>query len=113
MTKLTAKDVVSIEDGLHEGEIVEIKERTEPYHYLDFYVKLSDVELESPIKVGFPANLSVKSALGTLLERFGVKIESGKEYDIAKLVVGKKVKLQTMTNSQGFVNVIRDSVKPL
>lgn len=101
-----------LDDGVHEGAIIEIQERTEPYEYVDLIIESEG----SRVKAGYPATINPVSNLGKLLTRFGVELKIDEEIDVEKTLVGKKVKFQTMTEERDgmkFSKVISTSVKPM
>jgi hypothetical protein len=117
MAKITAKKVVSIEDGVHEGTVTRVEQRTEPYEYTDVYVEESDSGVE--LKAGAPTAISVdaegkpKSKLAKILVQLGVEIKDGEEID-TDVVLGKKVKFQTITESTAngdFARIVPESLK--
>jgi hypothetical protein len=113
--RIKAKDVLRIEEGKHEGMIAAIIERKEPFEYCDVVIRLPD-STATELKVGYPLSLSEASALGRLLARFGVKVTPKEEYDIEKLLKGKKVTFMTINekNDKGtFARIIPESVKPI
>ena len=95
--KFNWKEPIDIPDGEHKGIITKITERTDPYHYVDIWIKVSlDNDKEIELKYGCPATLSQKSKLGKLLEKFGEKYEAGKESDPEEVLVGKNVRFMTL-----------------
>lgn len=113
--KLRAKEIFRIEEGKHEGTIVHIIERKEPYEYCDLVIRLPDSN-GTELKVGYPMSLSEASALGRLLERFGVKVIPAQEYEIEKVLMNAKVAFMTInekTEKGTFARIIPESVKPL
>jgi len=109
--KLKVTGSKALEDGVHEGVIVEAQERTEPYEYIDFIIESEGTK----VKAGYPATLNPVSNLGKLLDRFGVELKIDEELEVDKILIGKQVKFQTITESRDgmdFSKVIPTSVKP-
>ena len=115
------KDSIRLEDGVHNGTIVRIEYRDEPYQYVEVIVRVDNTELE--LSYGCPQNLSKFSKLGKLMEMFGRELEVNEtitENDIEDLFVGERVKFMTMTEvvkkdnqSREFARIVDDSLKPL
>lgn len=85
---MEVKVIKEIPDGQHNNcEITRVDERTEPYHYIDFYVKVEGVE----IKDGCPGSISIdddgqpQSKLAKRLTAFGMKIPDGKDVTIEEI----------------------------
>lgn len=107
---LRATDIKRLEDGVHKGAVVGVEDRTTPqgYEYVDVWFESK----EAKIKTSYPANVNSKSGLGKLLQRFGLEIKPGQDYDVEKLLVGQKVQFQTYDDGD-FVNVVRGTEKLL
>jgi hypothetical protein len=109
------KEAVDIPDGKHTGLITKITYRTEPYEYVDVWIKedTSNVEL----KYGCPAGLSQKSKRGKLLMAFGVKPQTSEKIDPESIVRGRRASFltQTKANKDGmeYAEIVADSVKPI
>ena len=107
-----------VEDGAHRGTITKIETREgvkkgRKFTYADVYVL--EEETGAELKVGYPANVSEKSMLGELLQRFGVVLEVGKEVDIEAALVNRKCQFVTVskaTDAWTFANITRESLKP-
>jgi len=102
-----------IEEGKYEAEIVDIRYRDEPYEYIDVIFEIGG---NVQVKAGYPARLSKKTQLGKLLEAFGMdlsKVKKVKIGDIKKLLKGKKATLLVSYDDNGFLRVVKDSVKPV
>ena len=116
-TKIVPKEGLSLEEGKHQGVIVDVQTRDIPYEYVDFTIGYIDgrKEKEPILRYGLPLNPSMNSKLMKFLSLFQ-KIEPEKEIDIEKIVLKKKVEFMTMnedTDKGTFTRVISDSVKPL
>ena len=116
--ELEVREPIVIEDGVHEGDIVRVEYRDEPYKYLDLFIKLKDKDIE--LKAGYPQIISSTSSLGRLLQRFSVNLLKGEKLKPYFLLVNKKVRFQTITETikienrnVDFARIIRDSIKPL
>ena len=112
--ELEWKEPIQIPDGSHQGKIIKIEKRDEPYEYTDVIVKLDTKEIE--LKYGCPTTLSENSRLGRLVQMFGEKPKPKQKLDIEKVLVGKRVDLMTITkkNKEGreFSEIVEDSIKP-
>lgn len=93
---MRVKQSVSLEDGKYIGEIVDVKERKEPYEYTDFVIKVEDVE----IPYGCPTGISVDkdgkptTRLAKLLSQFGMKFKVDQDITVEHIkesVMHKKV----------------------
>ncbi len=109
---------IDLEDGLHKGKIRLVDAREvegQDYSYLDIFIKLDDKDLE--LKVGYPLpnegdGISPKSGLGGLIKRFtGSEVVPGKDYDLVLIFSGKDVLFMSLKGDDGFVKVLKDSVK--
>jgi len=121
MKILETKEFEPIEDGKHDGYIVDIDEKAERkgFLYVDFFIscdeKVKDDGELLTLKASYPANLHKKSMLGELVERLGIQLGSaGEEFDIMQLR-GKPVTYMTMTqkgkDDKSYANIIRESMK--
>ena len=111
--ELEVKKVINIEEGKHTGEVTKLEERTEPYHYIDVYIKIDGEDFE--IKYGAPATLSERSKLGRLVSQF-TELNEGEKLDLDKTLIGQKVQFMTMNEEKEgniYARVVEDSVKPL
>jgi len=110
--ELKVKETISVAEGSHPFEIVDVKERKEPFHYIDVYFQLKDVDVT--IKGGYSALVTENSKLGKLLTRFGVTLQPETMLDIEGVLMGKTGTLITMneTSDKGtFARVVPGSVK--
>tara|TARA_R100001530_G_scaffold136213_1_gene115827 strand:+ start:448 stop:774 length:327 start_codon:yes stop_codon:yes gene_type:complete len=105
--KLTVEAKKIIEEGKHEGIIVEILQRNTPYRYTDFVIEFNQ---GSKLKYGLPTTLFQDSKLGLFLEQFGLKLEVGQEIELDQLI-GRGVTFMTMNDGK-FANIVGGSVKP-
>lgn len=112
--KIKVEESIRLEDGKHDGEIEDIKYKTTPegYEYTDVVLKTKHKDKDISVKAGYPSNITENSALGELLERFGAKLEIGKELEPEEfLTKGKKVVFLTTTKGK-YYNVVLESLKP-
>jgi hypothetical protein len=112
---LRMKPLVSVEDGKHFGQIVNVARRTEPYDYTDVFIRLTDAGLEKvELKWGAPSHLTSNSKLGKMLALFK-KIELDEEVDLREVLVGHNVVFQTLTEvtpKGEFARIVDGSIKP-
>jgi hypothetical protein len=82
---------VELEPGKHAGVIKRVDYRTEPYAYIDVYVKFDAVDYE--VKKGYSAVISTSTALGKLLmEAIGAEnVTPEAEIDVSEALTGKTV----------------------
>ena len=129
MAKIEPKETKAIPEGKHEGEIMsslrkipgesDAKGNVYKYDYTDYEIKLTSVDGEPTIKVGFPTDISYDPATkkattkhGKFLEALGVDVTQEIDTDS---VVGKKVSLTTENEESergNFARVI-GTIKPL
>ena len=110
--KLTVEEEKKIEEGKHEGVIVELQERTKPFNYTDLVVEFNGTKL----KYGVPTKLTMNSQLGKLMLDFGASLQVGKELNLNETFVGKQVEFMVMNNKTDrgtFANIVKGSLKPL
>ncbi len=101
-----------LKDGLHQGVIVDVQYRDQPFEYTDVLIEAEGAKL----KAGYPTKIMKNSKLGKLLQRFGSELVEGNTIDPNKVLVGKQCNFMTMTKDSengSFATVISDSVKPM
>jgi len=105
---------VKIEDGIHQGAIIDVHYRTvEPqkYQYTDVIIEVQGINR----KVGYPTKMMRDSSLGLLMARFGHVVSEGLMLDPDQLI-GRACEFITLTkpNKSGkqFSNIIPESLKP-
>ena len=103
------KESKKIEDGAHEGVIVGVVYRTDPYEYTDIQVKENGSEVV--LKYGCPSEVTDKSRLGRLLSKF-TEVRIGDKLDPESILKDKKVIFMTLNNDKGFTDIVVDSIKP-
>lgn len=114
--KIPVEESKKVAEGKHDGEIVDIKYRTEPYEYTDIIVKVED---DIELSVGYPTKITADSALGELLTRFGAKLKIGEKVEVEEfLTKGLKVTMMCVEqvskkDGKSYVNVMRESLKPI
>ncbi len=114
--EIKVKKAIIISDGQHEGAIINVRYRSKPFEYADLEIQMpgeNDEHLD--LKVGYPLIVSQNSKLGQLLQRFGAQLEVGASIDPDKILIGKRCRFKTMTetNAKGkFARIIPDSVCP-
>lgn len=101
-------DRAEITDGLHDGVIIGVEYRTEPYEYTDLVIEFGGYRL----KAGYPTLLASKSKLGCMMARFGAQLIEGASIDIEKILIGEKCQFMTL-KSGSYSNILPDSVKPI
>lgn len=114
--KIACKKAIKIPDGKHIGVVTNISYRSRPYDYVDIIIEFPVEESKIKIKAGYPALITENSRLGQLLKRFGEEIIEGIGIDPDEILIGKKVKFvtETETNSKGtFAKVKLDSIDPV
>ena len=107
--ELTVEAPKRIEDGKHEGVIIDVEERTKPYKYTDLVIKFDDGI--HTIKYGLSSTVTVQSQLGKLLMEFGAALEEGQLIDVTRIFKNQACTFMTLTDSGGFAKVIKGSVK--
>ena len=106
------KEPIRMEEGAYSGVIIRIAYRTEPFEYIDIFIKPIGKDFE--LKYGCPSHVSLQSKLGKLLQIFGGKLELGKKIDPEKILVGKKCKflVQNEETEKGtFFRIAEGSLK--
>ncbi len=100
-----------LEDGLHNGIIIDVVEREtkQKYKYVDVVIELAD---KFHVRASYPDFVCKSSKFGEMLARFGAVIDEGTSIDINKVLEHKKCTFQTITEGKYF-NVVPASVKPV
>jgi len=106
--KLEVEESKSIEDGKHTGVITAVEYREKPYKYTDVVISFEE---SKTIKAGYPTCVTKESKLGKLLQEFGAEMEVGSVIDPELFLKDKEVQFLTMTNENGFANVVPNSLK--
>ena len=118
--EITASEPLQIDDGMHDGNIIQINYRWLIYkgnkiNYTDLVILFKQKGKAITLNASYPTCISQGSKLGKLLMRFGEpKIVGGVKYNPDKLK-DKKVSFQTITEDTErgkFAKVVADSVKP-
>jgi len=113
--ELVVEESKVLNDGLHNGKIVGVKFRTEPYNYTDILIEPEELK-DFTIAVGYPTKITLNSGLGQLIQRMGFELIVGQKVDLEEMLVGKECVFQTTTkkskkNGKEYSTVIPDSVK--
>lgn len=118
--KLEWKEQLKIPDGLHEGVIIGVQNRTEPYNYTDLIIEFTapgELENVATLKAGYATKLTENTKLGRMLTRFGAIPKVGMTVDLEKCLIGKKCQFQTVMvmnkEKREFANIMPDTVKPV
>lgn len=111
--KIKAEQSLKLPEGSYKGVVSKINFVETPYEYTEIFVKETTKELE--LKVGVPTKITENTALGIILQNFGIKIEVGKEYDIEETLIGKSVKFlvkEDKTDKGTFARIVSETLKP-
>lgn len=109
--KLPVLESKQLDEGRHEGVIIGVEYRDEPFKYTDIIIESEGVRL----KAGYPTLVSENSKLGKLLLRFGDILIAGNETDPDNLI-GRKCQFLVTTVEKGereYSNVLPETVRPL
>lgn len=112
--ELEVKKTITVEEGRHDAIITRVAERTDPYHYIDVYFGLGDMDIA--LKYGCSAHISEKSKLGKLLDSLGVFLDVGTMIDLERVLIGKRVTLVTINKKSErgvFAEIVDGSIRPL
>lgn len=112
ITPLKVQKTTKVSQGEHPFTIEKINERTKPYHYIDVYFRLTDVDIL--IKDGFPARITEVSKLGKLLISMKVELIVDEDIDLESTLIGKQGILMTkneVTPNGTFARVVDGTVK--
>ena len=111
--KLPIKEPKIVDEGKHNGVIIAVEYRDEPYKYTDVIIEL---EKELTLKAGYPTTVTKQSGLGRLLMRFGAELVPGKTIDPDKVLIGKTCSFITLneeTDKGTFAKVVPASLAPI
>ena len=109
--EIQVEEVKRIEDGKHEGVIVAVEYREQPYAYVDVVIEF---EGGKKVKTGFPRAITTESKLGKLLLEFGAVMQVGTPLDPNKILEGEECTFMTITNQTArgsFANLVHGSLK--
>lgn len=113
--KLLVQKERKLEDGAYKGVITKVEYRVteQKYQYTDLTIEIDTV----PFVVGYPTIVMKGSALGQLLQRFGVELLDGDEVD-PDILIGQSCKCMAMNkkskkDEKMYTNIMQDSVKPV
>jgi len=120
---IVVTEPIKIEDGKHEGKIVNVV-RNLPneaegriYDYIDIGVDVLDVKKEPTLRIGFPTNISELSVLGRLLKKAGLDFTEGQKIttsDIKDTLIDREISFLSKnekTNSGEFARILRDTIE--
>ena len=112
MSEIEVKESIALEDGLYEGQIEKVEERTTPqsYVYVDIFIKLNKYDIS--LKYGCPKSGATESKLMKTLAKF-TEIKAGMKVDPVKILTGRDVIIVTEKDKKGdkeYTNII--SLKP-
>ena len=114
--KIKAEESIKLDDGQHDGKIESIEYREEEYDYTDIGIIVQIKGKDRLLQCSYPTSITENTALGMLIQRFGAKIEVGKEYEVEEFITkGMLVSFQTITKKTPkgeFSNILRESLKP-
>lgn len=111
---LEVEPTTVIEDGRHEGIIVGVSHRTEPFGYID--VSIQERKTEAELKTGYPDKITKNTSLGKLLVKMGTVVEVGIKIDLNSELLTREISFMTEneeTDKGVFARVIRGTIKPL
>lgn len=118
---MKVEEAKTIPEGPHNAVITDVTfaNRQDPrtketYQYCDLHIVLDDAP-DITLKSGFPAKITEKTGLGSLLRRFGTKLEIGADVDPVKILKNKKISCVTQdeTNDRGtFARIDNSSIVP-
>lgn len=110
---LEVKPTMIIPDGKHEGIIIKIEHRAEPFGYIDISIK--EKKTEAQLKLGFPDTITERTGLGKFLTKMGTDFIVGNKIDLNKELLARKVTFMSEneeTDKGVFARVIPSTVKP-
>jgi len=94
--KREAEETKMVEEGKHEGEIVDVKLREGKWDYIDFYVQLKDAGVE--LKHGCPdSSINPQTKLGKTLSNLGFDISPGNEVEVDE---AKGMEVEVITHNE-------------
>lgn len=112
--EIEVKRPLQLDDGRHTGVIRSVKERKEPFHYVDIYIEVDNMD-GARIKYGAPANLSPNTKLGKLLAQF-TELRFGEKLDVERALLDQRVAFVSVneaTDRGTFARIADGSVKKL
>lgn len=119
---LSVEQSRSIPAGEHEGRIAAVSLRDSgPWPYVDVDIDLhgDDGSIITTLTAGYPARITPRTNLGSLLSRFGVAVEKlaedEAEIDISEVLSGEPVIFETKdvhSENGTFAEIIPESVSP-
>lgn len=112
---------VVINDGMHEGVIIAVEERTVPVKGkgdCDYSDVIIEFEEGKKIKDGYPTYICPTSKYGKMLEKFyGGPLEINSMVDPEQVLIGRKCSFMTQKevskkDGNEYANVVLGSLKP-
>jgi len=111
--EIEVKASANLEDGKHTGVVDNVEFRSEPFSYVDVFVK--EQETGFIIKYGCPTLISEKTKLGKLLSKFA-ELKVGSKLDPEKVLSGKEVTFMTIVekakDGNEYCRIVDGSIKP-
>lgn len=110
--KMKVEAAKEIDDGRHDGKIIDIEYRENPYQYTEIVIEETSRGMK--LKAGYPTYLSPVSKLGKMMLRFGVNLQIGQEID-PDVLVGKEcsfVVVNKTTQTGTFPTIVVESLVP-
>ena len=113
--EIEVKERKVIEEGKHEGKIMNVENRTEPYEYTDYSIEMED---NIVLKYGVPTDVTVDekgnptTKHARLLKALGL-LGNGAKVD-PEQAIGMSIKFMTLnkeTDKGTFANVVDGSIK--
>lgn len=108
------EEVKRIADGIHRGQIVQVRFRKKPdyqYEYTDLVIEFED---GFKISASYPTKVTLESKLGKLMLEFKAQLEVGKPINVADVFVGRSVEFMTITEQKAkgsFPKVVAGSLR--
>ena len=113
------KEYVEIANGQHAGKIVELKERKEPFEYVDVIVEVDGYQTSKgkpiTLSAGFPDSISPSSKLGCFIQDMGIDVIAGNDVDL-EVLIGRKISFTTKQKEykgKMYANIVRESIIPV
>lgn len=116
MVKKVVEKTLDLPEGEYTGKIVENKIAVnQGYEYHETHIEV-EAEGNPMVRIGMPFQITTKTKLGMCLEKFGAKLETGKDVDTDDyLKKDLKVKFSLMKkkkNDAEFLVISPDTFRP-
>lgn len=112
--EIEVKERKVIEEGKHEGKIMNVENRTEPYEYTDYTIEMED---NIVLKYGVPTDVTVDEN-GNPTTKHAKLLKALNLLDVEKVdpekAIGMSIKFMTLnkeTDKGTFANVVDGSIK--